>query len=132
MVLIAGLRFIQIVREQPKTEAENFPKAAADWLLEHAPAGNLFNSYNWGGYIIWRMYPQERVYIDGRADIYGDTFIFDYLSIYNTAPGWETKLDDQGIQTVLVESTAPLANMLRQSQSWHVAFSDKLSTVFVK
>ena len=132
ILLITGLRFIQIVQEQPKTESENFPQTAVDWLLEHAPTGNLFNSYNWGGYLIWRMYPQERVYIDGRADVYGDAFIFDYLSIYNTEPGWEKKLDNQAIQTVLVESNAPLANMLRQSTAWHVAFSDKLSTVFVK
>ena len=132
IVIITGVRYIQIVQEQPKTEAANFPKTAVDWLQQHPPSGNLFNSYNWGGYLIWRMYPQERVYIDGRADVYGDAFIIDYLSIYNTAPGWETKLNDHAIQTVLVESDAPLANMLRQLPGWHIAFSDSLSTVFVK
>jgi len=132
IILISGLRFIQIVQEQPKIEAENFPKTAVDWLLKNTPPGNLFNSYNWGGYLIWRMSPQDRVYIDGRADVYGDAFIFNYLSIYNTEPGWENKLNNQAIQTVLVESDAPLANLLRQSPDWHIAFSDKLSTIFIK
>ena len=132
ILLITSLRFIQVVKEQPKTEAENFPKTAVDWLQENAPAGNLFNSYNWGGYLIWRLYPQYRVYIDGRADVYGDAFIFDYLSIYNAEPGWEDKLNNQDVRTVLVESDAPLANMLRQLPSWHVSFTDKGSVIFVK
>jgi hypothetical protein len=132
ILLITCLRFFQSVQEQPKTEAENFPKTAVAWLLENKPAGHLFNSYNWGGYLIWRMYPQSRVYIDGRADVYGDAFIFDYISIYDAKPGWEEKLDKQAVQTVLVESDAPLANELRQSPAWHIAFTDKLSTIFVK
>jgi hypothetical protein len=132
ILLITCLRFIQTVQEQPKTEAQNFPKTAVDWLLENKPAGNLFNSYNWGGYLIWRTYPQARVYIDGRADVYGDAFIVNYLSIYNAKPGWEEKLNNQAVQTVLVESDAPLANDLRQSPAWHIAFTDKQSTIFVK
>ncbi|MGD0877171.1 MAG: hypothetical protein ABSA01_03360, partial [Anaerolineales bacterium] len=130
--LITCLRFIQVVQDQPRTELENFPKTAVDWLQNNPPTGNLFNSYNWGGYLIWRLFPQVRVYIDGRADVYGDAFIFDYMSIYNAEPGWESKLNDQDIQTILVESNAPLADALRQSPAWHVSFSDKLSTIFVK
>jgi len=132
ILLITCLRFIQVVQEQPRTELENFPKTAVDWLQNNAPAGNLFNSYNWGGYLIWRLYPQVRVYIDGRADVYGDAFIFDYLSISNAEPGWEGKLNGQDIKTVLVESNAPLADALRQSPDWHITFSDKLSTIFVR
>ena len=103
-----------------------------DWLLENKPTGNLFNSYNWGGYLIWRAYPEYRVYIDGRADVYGDVFIFNYMSIYNADPGWENKLNNQAIQTVLVEPDAPLATMLRQSPAWRVAYEDKASTIFIR
>jgi hypothetical protein len=78
------------------------------------------------------LYPQYRVYIDGRADVYGDAFIFNYMSIYNAEPDWQTKLNDQGIQTVLVETNAPLANALRLSPDWRVSFTDKASTIFMK
>jgi uncharacterized membrane protein len=54
LVLVVSLRFVQVVRAQSKTVIENFPKAAVDWLLENKPQGNLFNSYGWGGYLIWR------------------------------------------------------------------------------
>ncbi len=129
---ITCLRFIQVVQEQPRTELEDFPKSAVDWLQKNAPSGNLFNSYNWGGYIIWRLYPEVRVFIDGRADVYGDAFILNYLSIYNAKPGWENKLNMQDIQTILVESDAPLADVLRQSPAWHVAYADNQSIIFMK
>ena len=132
VVLVVGVRFVQVVREQPTTESKIFPKAAVDWLLENQPKGNLFNSYGWGGYLIWRTYPEYRVYIDGRADVYGDSFIYDYMSIYRAESGWQDKLKNEGIQTVLVEFDSPLANMLLQSSAWHVAFTDKISTIFMR
>jgi hypothetical protein len=131
-LLVIGVRFFQALRQQPLTESEAFPKAAVDWLIENKPNGNLFNTYGWGGYLIWRTYPQYRVYIDGRADVYGDAFIYDYMSIYRGQPGWENKLEEAGIKTVLVESNAPLANVLLLSPGWHIAFSDKSSTIFMR
>jgi hypothetical protein len=132
ILLVTGVRLIQVIQEQSTTETENFPKAAVDWLLENKPVGNLFNSYGWGGYLIWRAYPEYRVFIDGRADIYGDAFIYNFMSIYRAEPGWESKLSNEDIQTVLVESSSPLANMLHQSPAWHVSFTDKSSTIFMR
>jgi hypothetical protein len=121
-----------VVREQSASESENFPKAAVDWLLENKSQGNLFNSYGWGGYLIWKTYPEYRVYIDGRADVYGDKFIFDYMTIYHAEPGWEGKLNSQGVKTILIESNAPLAYVLSQSTTWRIGFQDKTSTIFTR
>ncbi len=132
LVFVISLRFVQVVQEQSTIESENFPKAAADWLLENKTQGNLFNSYGWGGYLIWRIYPEYRVFIDGRADVYGDKFIFDYMTIYHAEPGWENKLNNQAVHTVLIESNAPLAYLLNQSPAWHIAFQDKKSTIFIR
>jgi ribosomal protein L30/L7E len=132
MVLVISLSFFKVTRDQSITEIDNFPKTAVDWLLENKPQGNLFNSYGWGGYLIWRTYPEYQVYIDGRADVYGDAFIFDYITLYRARQGWEDKLDGYAIHTVLVESNAPLANMLRQVPAWRIAFKDQLSTIFIR
>ena len=107
MVLVTSLRIIQVVREQPITEADNFPKASVDWLLANRPKGSLYNSYGWGGYLIWRLYPIYQVYIDGRADVYGDKFIFDYTGIYHLENNWENQLIDHSIRVVLIESECP-------------------------
>jgi hypothetical protein len=130
LVLVTGLRFSQVVRGQPQAESETFPKSAVDWMLVNKPEGNLFNSYGWGGYLIWRLYPEYHVYIDGRADMYGDKFIFDYMGIYRAETGLEDKLTDQNIGIVLVEPEAPLANTLRRSAFWRVVFEDQTAVIF--
>ncbi len=131
-MLAVGFRFVQVVRGQAKAEAGTFPKAAVDWIAENRPAGNLFNSYGWGGYIIWRLYPQYPVYIDGRADVYGDKFIFDYREVYRAQPDWEQVLDAQGVGLVLVEPGSGLATALGQSSWWKITFEDQISVVFFR
>jgi hypothetical protein len=130
LVLLIGLRWSQVVKEQPAAEAATFPKSALDWLVINHPAGKIFNSYTWGGYLIWRLYPQYPVFIDGRADVYGDQFIFKYIDIYNAHPGWEQALEAQSVNLALVEPNSGLANALRQSLVWKIAYEDKISIVF--
>ena len=130
-VLVAGLRFVSVVQEQVDTEKEKFPAAAVDWIIQHHPAGNIFNAYGWGGYLIWRLYPEYHVYIDGRADVYGDTFINDYLRIEGGEPGWEASLSLNGVRIVLIEPWSLLARDLRQSADWEIAYSDEQSILFI-
>jgi len=129
-VFIVDLRFVQVVQGQSRSESLTFPKSAVDWIQKIQPPGNLFNSYGWGGYIIWRLHPQYSVYIDGRADVYGDKFIYSYMDVYHARPGWEQALDSQDVRLVLVESESGLANALRQSPVWEIMYEDQLSIVF--
>ncbi len=129
-VLVVGLRFVQVVQGQSKSEAATFPKTAVDWITENQPEGNLFNSYGWGGYLIWRLYPQYPVYIDGRADVYGDKFIYAFIDVYRARPGWEQALDAQAVRLVLVEPDSGLASALRQSSGWEIIYEDKVGVIF--
>ncbi len=130
--LAATLHFSQIVQSQQNSEETNFPKAAVNWIANNQPKGNLFNSYNWGGYIIWRLYPQYQVFIDGRADVYGDSFINNYVNVYRAQPGWEQTLNSFSINLVLIDPGSPLARALIQSPGWKIVFEDNLSVVFQK
>jgi hypothetical protein len=132
VILAAGLRTVSVVLEQPASEAETTPKAAVDWILQKHPEGKIYNTYSWGGYLIWRLYPEYLVYIDGRADVYGDEFIYDYMDIYRVRPGWETALDARQVNTVLLQRNEPLANALLQSPGWKLAFEDEKSIIFTR
>lgn len=132
VILAAGVRFVSVSAEQAKTEQAQFPFQAVNWILQNRPAGRLYNSYGWGGYLIWRLYPQYPVYIDGRADLYGDQFIYNYLSIYDAEPGWNDKLIAQKVGTILIEPSSPLANVLQMSTDWKVAFKDPSSLIFIR
>ena len=131
VVLVAGLRFVSVVQEQSATEKEKFPAAAVDWIIQNHPAGNIFNTYGWGGYLIWRLYPEYQVYIDGRADVYGGAFIADYLRIESGEAGWQASLARNDVRIALLEPGSLLARDLRQSPDWEIAFSDEQSVLFI-
>jgi hypothetical protein len=130
-ILAAGLRFVGVVQEQADAEREQFPAAAADWIVRHQPAGNIFNTYGWGGYLIWRLYPEYPVYIDGRADLHGDAFINEYLRIERAEPGWEAALARDDIRIALLEAGSLLARELRRAPEWELAYSDEQSILFI-
>ncbi len=106
------------------------PIGAADYLAQAQPPGPLFNAYNWGGYLSWRLYPTYRVFVDGRTDLYDDAFLGEYLVAELGQPGAEHVLDKYGINLVLVEATSPLAERLTSSPMWSESYSDSASVVF--
>src|SRR6202043_1125535 len=81
-----------------------FPSGAADFLLAHGVTSPMFNTYEYGGYLMWRLWPQERVFIDGRA--LSESVFMDYARIlynHDESDGGRTAdqlLDDYGVQGI--------------------------------
>lgn len=127
-----GLRIGGSVRNQWPTESEVFPAAAVDFMLKEKPPQPIYNEYAWGGYLIWRLYPEYRVNMDGRADVYGDALIEEFLAVHDGETKWREPLEKQGIRTVLVKPDVPLASLLRQDTGWQNVFEDNGSVIFVR
>jgi hypothetical protein len=132
VLAIAALGVARAVAEQPVTEAQEFPAAAVDFILTHRPPQPIYNEYTWGGYLIWKLYPDYRVYIDGRADVYGDRLVEEWLEIHDGNTNWRQSLQDHGIRTVLVKPDAALASLLRQDNGWRKVFEDRQAVIFVR
>lgn len=132
MALFAAFHAAQITRQQPLIEARTFPAAAAAFLQTNPPALPLFNSYDWGGYLIWKLYPSIRVFIDGRADIYGDQFMRSFADTYGFRDDWQQTFDRWHIQTVLVPADSTLAMGLQHAPGWTVAFEDRQTVIFTR
>lgn len=125
----AGLFWIAArVAENDEAIRDNFPVAAVDYLvsagLEDARG---YNSYEWGGYLIWRGFP---VFIDGRADVYGDEFMHSYRRAYDARRDWRAPLDDFAVQFVLLQIESPLATVLEESSGWERTYEDSLAVVY--
>ena len=136
-VLVAAALFLMVCRivsfvgTERTAEAEKFPRAAVDFIRDNRPDGPIFNLYEWGGYLIWNLHPQWKVYVDGRPEIYGDAYIQEYIDAYYGRRSWQKLLQRTDIQTVLVEPIAPLASLLRESPDWQNAFEDQVAVVFI-
>ena len=108
---------------------QQFPAAAAEAVAQAAPPGKLFNSYNYGGYLVWalRAYP---VFVDGRTDLYDDEIIGEWLSALRAEPGWEQILHQRQIGVVLIEPETPLAAALANHPGWEEIYGDDRAVVF--
>jgi hypothetical protein len=129
-VAAVGLRFIQQSGIQDKTTADHYPQGAVNWILENKPTGRMLNSYDWGGYLIWQLYPEYQVYIDGRADVYGPGFFAQYADIYLAEKDWQTRLEEQKIGFVLIDPASRLAEGLSHLPGWKLVYQDKLSVIY--
>jgi hypothetical protein len=128
-VLAAFVYVADIVAGNEAAVAEVYPVTAVAYLQESGLAEKQgFNAYNWGGYLIWRGIP---VYIDGRADVYGDDFMLFYLQAYKASATWEEPLTAYPLDYVLMELGQPLNNLLTLSPEWEEVYRDELSQIFV-
>jgi hypothetical protein len=132
LVSACALRLFRVANAQPAFEAREFPASAIAYIRQHHPPGPIFNSYEWGGYLIWRLYPEYRVFVDGRADVYGDTFLEEFVRTYRAENDWRGVLRRFHVNTVVLSPNAPLAVLLQEEPSWQTAFEDQQSVVFVR
>lgn len=132
MAGFAAIHTAQVIHHQTQSEMQLFPERAVAFLSAHPPPGPIFNSYEWGAYLIWKLYPTVRVFIDGRADVYGDQFLHDFADTYELKDNWQQALDRWHIQTVLVPVDSGLATGLRSTPGWTVCFEDALAVILTR
>ncbi|HVO41348.1 MAG TPA: hypothetical protein VMT34_01940 [Aggregatilineales bacterium] len=108
------------------------PIGAADYLNQHEEnvALPMFNSYNWGGYLLFGA-PDYRVFVDGRTDLFGDDILFKWLHA-TQGQDWDKTFNEFGIRLAVIEHDSPLAGLLRIQTDWKEVYQDKLSSVFRK
>ncbi len=104
------------------------PVDAIAFLEQTKPAGALFNSYNWGGYILWRLYPEYQTFVDGRTDLFDDDLLRQYLSAWRGEPSYVDLFRKWGIRVVLIEPDAPLVVVL-ESDGWQPVYGDDKAVV---
>lgn len=109
----------------------SMPIKAAEFVATHGIKGNMFNSYDHGGYLIYRLAPERKVFIDGRADVYGDAFINQYRDIYMGADGWKEKFDRFRIDYVICHLDAPIRQLLLADGSFKEVYRDATHAVLL-
>lgn len=127
-VLMMGIWDAQRLASNEATIAKVFPVAAVSFLEREGLASQHgWNPYVWGGYLIWRRIP---VFVDGRADVYGDQFLSRYFKTLRIADDWREPLDAFGVAYVLVERASPLGALLTSSGEWREVYDDEVARIF--
>ncbi|HEV8336992.1 MAG TPA: hypothetical protein VGR67_11280 [Candidatus Polarisedimenticolia bacterium] len=77
------------------------PRAAVDFIETRGIGGRLFNDVLFGGYLVWRRYPEHRVFIDGRNEIY-DSLLAEIFDAVNDGEKWKLLMERYGIDAALL------------------------------
>jgi hypothetical protein len=109
-----------------------FPIKAINTLEKDMPKGDVFNDFMWGGYLLYRIWPQKRVFIDGQTDFYKSPLTREYNQVIEASPGWENILDKYQVQWIIIPPNLDVADWLDLSPDWKMYYSDKITAVWVR
>lgn len=135
ILLMAGFavtRWAVLIRSQAAAEAEALPEKAVEVLRAGNYGERLLAYYDWGGYSIFKLYPKYRVFVDGRADLYGDDLLHQFETAAQVRAGWRQVLDRWKLQVVLVPLNSALAQALMLDPDWRVQYRDARAVVLVR
>jgi hypothetical protein len=132
MAAFAFIHTARVIHRQPQVEATHFPARAAAYLAAHPLATPVFNSYDWGGYLIFKLHPAVPVFIDGRADLYGDGLMRQFLTAYYLQDAWQQPLVQWKVGSVIVPPDSALAEGLRHAPGWSQTYQDEQAVIFTR
>ncbi len=130
LAVLAKLALVVPYDVNQKAWQKDLPLQAVEYLRQNQPPGRLFNSYNWGGYLLWAL-PEYPVFIDGRTDLYNDQIIGQWLQVAKAAPGWQDVLQRWDVHLILLESSTPVVSHLKEV-GWKLLYQDDRAAIYAK
>lgn len=132
-VIAAMVHYFPSRADFEKKVAGNFPVDAVAYIREHAVPRPMLNNYGFGGYLIWALGPQQKVFIDGRSEIYEyGGVLSDYVRLSSLRPGGLDILRRYQIESCLLNRNEQLSTVLAALPEWRMVYSDRLSILYVR
>lgn len=116
------------LRSPYQFSAQIFPVQATQWLEKNPQQGFMFNEFDWGGYLLYRLWPEQKIFMDGHTHIYGDQMTREYGNVVALEGDWMGVLDKYQVRWAILRRNTRLAAAL-QSQGWQVNYQDELSII---
>ncbi len=125
---------VTVAKIRPVELTAKFPEPAARFIEAHPEllAGRMFNRYQWGGYLAWRLLPAHRVFIHGLQDHYGAGHYQTYRGVVDLIPGWDRYLAQAGVEWVIFGRNTPLTAALELHPDWRRVYRDRGADIYVR
>ncbi len=115
----------------------HYPIEAAEFVKENKLKPNLYNTYDWGGYLMWTLYPDYKVFWDGRST--SPEMFKNGFAIMGALPLWENLLKNFDVNTIVTKacmvdngSRYTFLDPLHEHPEWSLVFADESAMVFVR
>ncbi|KPK04366.1 MAG: hypothetical protein AMS20_08635 [Gemmatimonas sp. SG8_28] len=131
-LLVAGVGYARGMSESRLTTyaSERYPIEAAAFVEKHQLPGPLYNHFDWGGYLMWRL-PQYPVSMDGRTNVHLPERVARSRATWTGAPEWRSDPELGGAGLVVASVDVPLTSLLRGDARFEAIYEDDVAVVFV-
>jgi len=133
LTLLAGIIILAVtpIGNIERFSPTYFPIQATEWLKANPQEGNMFNTFDWGGYLSLELWPEKLVFIDSQGDVYGETFIREYEQIVTLGNGWQDILTKYNVNWALVPKDWDLVTALTEA-GWREVYRDDTAVILVR
>ena len=111
------------------------PSKACDFLENNRIKGRIFNSIDFGHYIAYRFYPEKRVFIDTRTELYARDFYKSYQRAQNYPAEWNALQKKYNFDIAFIRhlfsGTERLLKYLYKNREWALVYYDENSVIFL-
>lgn len=140
VLTIVGMLTFHEIRRNPILvfglgSGQAFPEKAAAFVKKNNIRGNMYNSYVFGGHLIWSLYPERKVFVDGRAEVYDKEFQESFIS--GASPNkWAEAVNRYDINYAVVAYSAgnldPIGKWIGKDANWVLIYWDNAARVYVR
>lgn len=132
-LLIFALSIIVVKNVEPMLNCKKYPVLEVEFIKENQLKGNILVNFGLGSYVAYKLYPQNKIYMDGRyEEVYDDYLLKDMGKLFTLNKGWHDLFDKNPPDIIIIEKFYPLYKGLKQKNSgWKLAFDGLKYGVFV-
>lgn len=133
LILIFILSNINAKAFAPRIDGSRYPVLSIEFIKLNEIKGNLLLSFGLGSYASYKLYPNNKIYVDGRyEEVYNDSLLPLLHNFYLAKPGWDEVLKKYPPDVMIIEKFYPIYQVLEKDKDWKAVFEDNFFVVFVK
>lgn len=134
--IISSLFFVKANKNAPMqitVPRDQFPIEAVEFLKRNEVKGNAIVFFDWAEECIWNLYPNIKVFLDGRfKSAYSESTITSYLSFIYAKENYLSAINDYPTDLVFAHINNPCTEIMRKQKDWQVIYQDQMAVIFVK
>lgn len=118
--------------ELHKAVSSYTPLGAVEYLHDHPPQGQVFNTYEWGDYLLWAGSGDLQIFVNSHAHLVPREVWETYMHIINLGSGWDEQLDRYGVNTMVVDHRyrSSLISAMKNNGKWELKLDDGTAVIF--
>jgi len=131
LLLLSTSRTDFTMRGLDRAISTEYPVDAVNFLRRNPVGGPLYNSFDWGGFLIFYM-PQYPVSIDGRTDLYGDAMDEQYFETQEAEPSYVNDPILNAAGVVMLKRKFPIATHLLTDPRFRLVYRDEIAVIYAR